>query len=348
MREHRLRSASLALARLVLPALAVLATLPACATADPPKTLPPLEIKQDDLDDDERLAPDVIAEIGRVVRLNQAYLGAPEFDFCRRLSKEERASCMERVGAISRSEIAGPVSIEQVSELSEGGKEWPNAKDVSGFRRVRLSIPLAKQDRTAEHGADVVVFDSRRGDETERCVFPLEHWAWSEMDRRERFSQAPIGRCNGIEQTVTEYLVARAPDAAPVVLRFLSNPEAKAWRSRDPEKIKWDSPYTSGHPYAKYFLLDSLRWWRGGGGAKAPKNDGYAWAVRIDQLPLTRILELEKSGDVFLDVFEDGAQIELTNLTKKGLEAILAEKPAVLVDVSGPDDTAPRFEPFDD
>lgn len=320
--------------------------LPVFATAETAQPTAAIEIRQDELARDERLPPDVLAEIARVLRRNQALLGAAAFDFCRKVSKEERSRCMDRMDALPRSQIAGPVSVEYVSELSDGGKEWPNADDVSDFRRVRLSVPLAKADRTTEHEADVVLFRSKRGDNEERCIFPLEHWSWSEMDRPERFSKPPSGTCNGRESTVTEYLVERAPEAAPMALRFLSLPEARAWLSGDPEKIKWDSPYTADHPYAKYFMLDSLRWWRGGSGSKAPKNEGYAWAVRIDRLPLTRVLRLEKTGDVFLDIFEDGAQIELTNLTKRGLEALLAEKPAVLIDTSGPGDTAPRFEPF--
>ncbi len=48
----------------------------------------------------------------------------------------------------------------------------------------------------------------------------------------------------------------------------------------------------------------------------------------------------------FLDIFEDGAQIEFTNLTKAGLEALLAEDPVVLVDVSEHGDAAARFVPW--
>lgn len=323
----------------VLLAVALLGA--SCQTSSAPA---PIEIRQDDLDDEERISRATAALVARVLRLNQAYLGAAPFDFCRRMSQEERASCIKEVESTTTSEIAGVVDLEEVSDLDEGGKEWPNAQAVSGFRRLRLSVPLAKGVRTTQHEANVVTFQTRSGATTEACVFPFEHWSWSEMDRPERFSHAPIGICGDREMTVGAYLLEHAPDAEPQVLRFLAEPEARAWQSRDPERIKWDSPYTSGHPYAKYFLLDSLRWWRGGGGTQAGRNDGYAWAVRIERLPLSRIREWEKNGHMFLDIFEDGAQIELTNVTRAGLTALLAEKPAVLVDTSSPGDPTPRFE----
>ncbi|MDG2306236.1 MAG: hypothetical protein P8R42_16610 [Candidatus Binatia bacterium] len=307
-------------------------------------TAAPLEVRQDDLDDDERVAPEIAATVGRVLQRNSAYLGAPPIHFCRRMSVEERKACIPEVEATRESTIDGPVDIEENTELDEGGRDWPNTETVSEFRRLRLSVPLAKGERRTRHEANIVSFRSQKNGGEELCIFPLEHWSWSEMDRPERFRQAPIGICGDRELTVTEYLVEQEPDAAPVVLRFLSEPEAQAWKAHDPERIKWESPYTSGHPYAKYFLLDSLRWWRGGS-APSP-NEGYAWAVRFKSLPLRRILELEKNGDVFLDVFEDGAQIELTNVTRGGLLALLAEKPAVLIDASSPEATEPRFEPF--
>lgn len=316
-----------------------------CQTISAPASI---EIRQDDLDEDERVSPNTLLQVARVLRLNQAYLGAAPFDFCRRTSHEERDTCLGEVEAVQGSGIAGAVRLEEVSDLDDGGKEWPNARAVSDFQRLRLSVPLAKGARTTEHEANVITFQTKRGATSESCVFPLEHWSWSEMDRPERFAHAPIGVCGDREMTVSAYLLEHAPDAEPQILRFLSEPEARAWQSRDPERIKWDSPYTAGHPYAKYFLLDSLRWWRGGRGTNSGPNDGYAWAVRIESLPLSRIRDLEKNGDMFLDIFEDGAQIELTNVTKAGLLALLAEKPAVLVDTSDPDDRAPRFEPLGD
>jgi hypothetical protein len=174
-------------------------------------------------------------------------------------------------------------------------------------------------------------------------VFPLEHWSWSGLERPERFAQAPVGECDGRALTVTEYLLERVPDAKPVALRFLAEPEARAWQSRDPERIKWDGGYTTGHPYAKYFLLDSTRWWRGG--TPGARRDAYAWALRITPLPLPLVRDLEKRGDAFLDVFEDAAQIELTSVTKQGLQALLARHPEVLIDLSAPGDAGPRFSP---
>ncbi len=300
------------------------------------------EIRQDQLDADERVPQAVATKITRVLHRNRAYLGASPIEFCRKMSTQERATCISEIEDASGSQIAGVIEIEESSRLQEGGRDWPNAGSVSEFRRLRLSVPLAIGARTARHEANMVSFRSARGEAHELCVFPLEHWSWSAMERPERFSHAPVGICGDREQTVTEYLLEQEPDAAPVVLRFLSEPEARAWQARDPERIKWDSPYTAGHPYAKYFLLDSLRWWRGG--RPPARREGYAWAVRIPRLPLSRIRELEKSGDVFLDIFEDGAQIELTNVTKEGLVALLAEKPDVLVDHSGSEDTAPRFK----
>lgn len=319
----------------------------AAALAGPERAPEAIEIRQGELDDDERLSPADIDAIAHVLQSNQAYLGAPPFDFCRRLPKAERDGCLADVEAVRQSGIAGAVEVTEVSDLAEGGNDWPNAEAVSDFRRVRVSVPLSKGNRRTEHEANLVTFRSKRGDADERCVFPLEHWSWSEMDRPERFSHAPRGLCGDRTLTVGDYLLEQAPKATPVVLRFLSEPEAHAWNAHDPERIKWDSPYTAGHPYAKYFLLDSLRWWRGGGGKRA-RNAGYAYAVRFESLPLSRIHALEKKGDVFLDIFEDGAQIELTNVTKAGLEALLAEKPAVLIDASDPDASAPDFQPLTD
>lgn len=311
------------------------------ANADAPRTI---EIRQDELDPEDRLAPRVLERIGRVLLANESLLGAPPIDFCRKLRGEDRKRCVEAVSSIARSEIDGVVAVEENARLKNGGREWPNSQAVSNFLRLRLSVPLRKQGHSTEHEASVVVFRSRRGDRADTCVFPLEHWSWSAMDRPERFAQPPVGVCGDRTLTVAQYLVEQAPDAAPVVLRFLSEPEARAWQAGDPERIKWDSPYTSGHPYAKYFLLDSLRWWRGG--APPARRKGYAWAVRFEHLPLAKIRALEESGDVFLDVFEDAEQIELTNVTRAGLVALLAERPEVLIDTSGPNDTAPRFAPL--
>lgn len=325
---------------LCLALLAACAPAPSASTATPP----PVEIVQVDLDEDERISEVEAAVVARVLATNESFFGAHPVEFCRRLPAEERKACRTEVESVALSEIDGAAAIEENSELDEGGREWPNAASVSNFRRLRLSVPLRKGERKATHEAMVVLFDSARGATTERCAFPLEHWSWSAMDRPERFSRVPVGVCSDRELSVTEYLLEQAPDAAPVVLRFLSEPEARAWAAGDPERIKWDSPYTAGHPYAKYFLLDSQRWWRGG--SPPARREGYAWAIRIDALPLRQIRALEERGMMFLDIFEEAAQIELTNVTREGLVAILAEKPEVLVDASGPDDTAPRFETF--
>ncbi len=305
---------------------------------------PAIEIRQDELDPEDRLAPRVLERIGRVLRSNESLFGAPPIDFCRKLRGEDRDRCADAVSSVGRAEIAGVVEVEENARLKHGGREWPNSEAVSNFLRIRLAVPIRKEGHSTEHEASVVVFRSRAGDRADTCVFPLEHWSWSAMDRPERFAQPPVGICGDRMLTVAEYLVEQAPESAPVVLRFLSEPEARAWQARDPERIKWDSPYTSGHPYAKYFLLDSLRWWRGG--APPARREGYAWAVRFERLPLAKIRALEESGDVFLDVFEDAEQIELTNVTREGLVALLAERPSVLIDTSGPNDTEPRFAPL--
>ena len=299
---------------------------------------------QEDLDEDERLPAPLLEVVAEVLKENRPLLGAPAIEFCRRMSNNQRIFCLGDMKSRKHVGIPGPVEVIENSELTEGGKDWPNAEDVSDFRRIRLRVPLSKGKRVTRHEANVVIFTSKKGDGEETCVFPLEQWTWSEMDRPERFRQAPVGFCDGKKSTVGAYLAERRPEATPEVLRFLSKPEAEAWVSGDPEKIKWDSPYTTGHPYAKFFLLDSTRWWRGGNAG--PRRDGYAWAVRFPALSLKKMVELEASGDLFLDIFEEGAQIELTNVTKDGLVALLAENPEVLVDTSEPDATEPRFEPF--
>lgn len=303
----------------------------------------PIEIRQDALDEEERLPPERILPASRVLAQNRALFGAQPIDFCRRMAREERLACLPEVEAISDAKIAGPVELIEVSNLRDGGKEWPNAGRVSDFRRLRFRVPLAKGSHRTRHEANIVEFRSGEGDDGELCTFPLEPWTWSEMERPERFRQASIGECGGRKQTVTEYLLEQAPNAAPEVLRFLSEPEARAWQSRDPERIKWESSYTAGHPYAKFFLLDSDRWWRGG---TKTRRDGYGWAVRIPELPLQKIRAWEARGDLFLDIFEDGAQIELTNVTRAGLLELLGEDPEVLIDVSEAGDIEPRFQPL--
>jgi len=325
----------------------LLALPTACArSSEPPSAAAaPIEIRQDQLDEDERIPVAVATTVARVLRANREFLGADPIDFCGRMVPAQRTACLAEATRIPTAEIDGPALLEENAELREGGREWPGATAaVSAFRRLRLAVPLRKGSRTTTHEATLVVFDSRSGATTERCVFPLEHWSWSELHRPERFAHAPVGVCNDRALTVTEYLLERAPDAAPTALRFLSETEARAWRSDDPEQIKWESPYTAGHPYAKYFLLDSERWWRGG--TRAARRDRYAWAVRIRRLPLRRLRELEQRGALFLDIFEDAAQIELTSVTEEGLRALLDEEPEILVDVSGAGATAPRFEPF--
>lgn len=304
-----------------------------------------LTMTQEDLDEDERLAAPLLEVVAEVLKENRVLLGAPAIEFCRRMSNNQRIFCLGDMKSRKNVGIPGPVEVIENSELTEGGKDWPNADDVSDFRRIRLRVLLSKGKRVTWHEANVVIFTSKDGDADETCVFPLEQWTWSEMDRPERFRQAPVGFCDGKKSTFGAYLAERRPEATAEVLRFLSKPEAEAWVSGDPEKIKWDSPYTTGHPYAKFFLLDSTRWWRGGNAG--PRRDGYAWAVRFPALSLKKMVDLEASGELFLDIFEEGAQVELTNVTKDGLVALLAENPEVLVDTSEPDATQPRFEPFE-
>ncbi|MBM4268926.1 MAG: hypothetical protein FJ144_20305 [Deltaproteobacteria bacterium] len=306
------------------------------------------QLRQDALPRDLRLSPDEAARVARVVERNRAFLGARPLEFCKDAPAAERTSCLEEVERIAESKIDGPLEVTENGEATRVGEEWPGAGEdyrVEGGRRVRVSVPIRKGERAAVAEASVLVFTSRRGEASEACFFPLEHWTWADLDRPERFAHAPVGVCGkDRELTLADYLVEQSPDAAPWAIRFLSEPEARAWQSGDPEKIKHTSPYTAGHPYAKYFLLGSLRWWRGG---KPPaRRPEYGWVVRIDELPLRRVRELEKQGELFLDVFEDGAQVELTNVTREGLVSLLAEKPVVYTDRSGPGDRAPELVPL--
>lgn len=318
----------------------------ALAQSPTPGPSNPIAVHQDDLDEDRKLPRRIVERAARVLARNQALLGAHPTEFCGRRPAAQRSQCRAEVDAIGAAEIGNAPSIFENSPLDQGGTQWPNRANVSQFRRLRLSVPLRKGDHTTSREISMVWFRSEQGDETEDCLFPLEHWSWSEMDRPERFAQAPVGICANRELTVTQHLVEQAPEAELFAMRFLSEPEARAWAAGDPERIKWESAYTAGHPYAKYFLLNSLRWWRGG----TPSNlsSGYGWAIRIEDLDLKRIRELEEDGELFLNIFEDGAQIELTNRTRAGLVALLKEKHQVFVDASELSATEPRLEPLED
>jgi hypothetical protein len=264
-------------------------------------------------------------------------------------ARDERKACVARVAALAHPVPGAPIEVVDVRDLPDAGKEWPGAaaKRASHFQQIDVELPLGKADRSVDKALSLIRFRSKLssgGEET--CLFPMNHWYWSNVDLPDRFAQAPRGICGERTLSLTQYLLEQPPPASDLwAIRFLSRSEAEAWLSKDPERIKHVGAWNQGHEYAKFFLLGSLRWWRGGRHVDEPNPD-YAHAVRLSELPLERVLALERNGDAYLDIFEDGSEIELTIVTRRGLEALLAMQPEVLADRSAAGETAPRLEPM--
>ena len=93
-----------------------------------------IKFDQGELDEDEKISPAVEAKVARVLRRNLRLLGAHPIDFCRRMPPDERKGCLATVEQIEAVEIGDIVKVRENSDLSDGGREWPNAAAVSGFR----------------------------------------------------------------------------------------------------------------------------------------------------------------------------------------------------------------------
>jgi hypothetical protein len=300
-------------------------------------------------EDVARLLPEACrAAIPAVVESNVALLDAPDAQFCVGIrDTNAREECRKKVAAIPHATPAGAIDVFAVGEASAAGRDWPGRDRVSNFRRIEGRLPIEKAGLRADRDLTFLCFDSRTPDGgAERCVFPASHWFWSAMSLPDRFAAPPRGVCGGTRVvSFTEYLRERPPPADSLwAIRFLSRAEADAWSSGKPERIKRRGSYNPDHEYAKFFLVNSLAWWRGTL-PQAPRPD-YAFAVRLPALSLDRILELERSGDAFLNIFEEGESIELTLIDRAAVAFALAQRPEILEDVSGAGATGPELRPY--
>jgi hypothetical protein len=282
-----------------------------------------------------------------VVRSNEVLLDDHDASFCTGLRDPAvRAECRRRVGAETHARPAGPLEVVRVSDSPRAGRDWPGRERVSSFKKIETRLEIAKADRRSERDLTFLCFDSRRGDAVESCVFPASHWFWSDMTLPDRFAAPPRGVC-GKERvlTFTEYLREAPPPVDSLwAIRFLSRAEADAWSSGDPERIKRRGTWNQDHEYAKFFLVGSLAWWRGTLPEK-PRPD-YAFAVRLPALSLDRVLELERRGQAFLNVFEEGEAIELTLIGRDAVADAVSQRPEILEDVSGAGAKEPEFRPY--
>jgi hypothetical protein len=300
-------------------------------------------------EDVARRLPDPCREsISEVVESNVALLDAPDAQFCIGIEDANaREECRRSVAAIPHASPVGEIHVFAVGEAPAAGRDWPGRDRVSNFLRVEARIPIDKAGRRAKRDVTFLCFDSRTpsGGE-ERCLFPASHWFWSALSLPDRFAAPPRGVCGGKRVlSFTEYLRERPPSPDALwAIRFLSRAEADAWSSGDPERIKRRGSYNQDHEYAKFFLVNSLAWWRGTH-PQEPRPD-YAYAVRLPALSLDRVLELERNGDAFLNIFEEGESIELTLIDRAALVAALAERPEILEDVSGVGAAGPELRPY--
>lgn len=300
-------------------------------------------------EDVARLLPDECrAAIPAVVESNSALLDAPDAQFCVGIDDAgAREQCRESVAGIAHATPVGEVDVFAVGEAPAAGRDWPGRDRVSGFLRIEVRIPIEKAGRKGKRDVTLLCFESRtpEGGE-ERCLFPASHWFWSALSLPDRFAAAPRGVCGGKRVvSFTEYLREQPPPASQLwAIRFLSQAEADAWSTGDPERIKWRGSYNQDHEYAKFFLVNSLAWWRGTR-PQDPRPD-YAFAVRLPALSLDRILELERNGDGFLNIFEEGESIELTLIDRAALVDALAQRPEVLQDISRAGATGPELRPY--
>jgi hypothetical protein len=300
-------------------------------------------------EDVARLLPDACRDaIPAVVESNAVLLDAPDAQFCVGIGDASaREECRRSVGAVAHASPVGDVSVFAVREAPAAGRDWPGRDRVSKFLLVEARIPIEKAGRRETRDVSFLCFDSRTPNGgTERCVFPASHWFWSALSLPDRFAAPPRGVCGGTRVlSLTEYLREQPPRASELwAIRFLSEAEARAWTTGDPERIKWRGSYNQDHEYAKFFLVNSLAWWRGTR-PQEPRPD-YAFAVRLSGLPLDRVLALERNGDAFLNIFEEGESIELTLVDRAALVEALALRPEVLEDVSAAGANGPELRPY--
>ena len=286
----------------------------------------------------EPLSPGLRPAIESLIKKNLFLLGARPEEFC----GIDRANCSALYAE------PGPTRVRSASLLSVRrspvlGREWPVLPRPSDASILRIRVAFDRGGGLATREIEIASFSLDRGGERVKCLFPVAHWDWSGLLLGERFASAPLGVCGSQTLTVAGFLVAfRGDHAPPWAIRFLSREEAEAWASGSVDALRWPGKWQPSRPFAKYFFLDSLRWWRGGG---SEPDARYAYAVRFPKLPLEDLVGLSRAGDAFLDLYEDGEQVELTIVTRHGLATALSWPHELLVDTSGPDDRVPALGP---
>ena len=284
------------------------------------------------------------ARVEQVIRINQTLLGAEQREYC----PKGAGLCLKSVAADPGRTLISPQRVESIWPAENAGTEWPTRLRPKNPRRLQVRVHWLKGEGTASRSVPLLIFtaptpgtDPQKASGTP-CVFPIEHWEWSGMARPERFAMAPRGICGEKELSVTDLIARLEPEQPIWAIRFLSLEEGRKWLSDSLEELRQPGTWTAHHGYAKFFFLQSMRWWRGGGTGPSAR---YAAAVRINALPLADLQGLSASKDVFLDLYEDGAQVELTVVSRKGLGEVLGWPMELLLDTSEPEARRPDLRP---
>ncbi len=263
--------------------------------------------------------------------LNTALLGEKPEIFCAGIAPAQRLACIERVKAAA-TEIVGQPEIIEIAPLQRGAEDWPNRSRIGAVERLEVSLLMRRADRSLPKRVSLVRFEHRGRKGKEVCLFPLAHAQWSNEELPQRYAAAPRGLCG---TRTLDFATLLAEDLqgkpGPNAIRFVSCEEAEIWRQRDVAGLARAGTWNPGHPFAKFFFLDSFAFWRGEG---PQARTDYACALRIPALPLRRMRELSASGDAWFSVYDEGRQIELTSVTRTGLEALLSLPLEILDDVS--------------
>lgn len=331
------------------PVVAILALAAFPAAAEPPvhTASPGLELHTPTAG----LSEEQQARTRAVVSANAALLGARDIEFC----KVDDAACLAAVRAAPRTHIETPPMIVSAEAAPTAGREWPPGVAPLRAQRVVAEVHFSRAGHRARREVPLLAFALATDKGELACVFPMEHWEWSDMHLPDRFAMAPLGICGQRQLSVaglwaqdredtknTEDTKGQpGPDAAPWAIRFLSETEAELWESGDLDALHNDSGWNPAHPFAKYFFLESLRWWRAGG---TEPRAAQAAAIRLPRVPIGELRELSRKGDAFLDIYDDGEQIELTIVTRAGLQRALAWPWESLRDRAAAGATAPEFE----
>ncbi len=287
----------------------------------------------------------LLAGVVAPLSLNTALLGDAPGLFCAATTGRARVACMREVET-GATRIVGDPEIVRRTPLPDGGAEWPNRERISAVERIEVALTMERGGHLLPKRVAIIRFSHHpRGGENETCVFPLAHWQWSSESSPQRFAAAPRGICGARALDLTDLLEADLGGQggrSPSAIRFLSCAEAAAWRARDAGLLARAGTWNPEHPWAKFFFLDSLSFWRGEG--RQARAD-YACAVRIPALSLRRLKALSASGDAWLSIYDDGRRIELTTVTRAGVEALLTAPIEILEDAAPPTAPSPRLRP---